>query len=136
MVHGSVASLNAGRTVLVVEDEAVIAFDLQTFLGGAGYRVVGPVGSITEALNKIAAEKLDGAVLDPGVGGATVNCVADALEAAKIPYVFVTGHAVGQISEKYRGHPFLNNPYDYHSLLDALRGAMAGPSVPGPPSAS
>jgi len=114
------------RSVLVIEDQAIIASDLQRFLDGAGYRVVGPVGSPDEALSKIASDELDGAVLDVKLIGDAAPRVADALKAAKVPHIFINGWAVGPIPEQCRDRPLLNNPYDYCSLLDALNGAMAG----------
>ncbi len=112
------------RSVLVVEDEAIVASDLQRFLDSTGYRVVGPVTSLSGALRKIADGKVDGAILDVKLGGDKAHQVADALKAAKIPHVFINGWAVGPIPEQCRDRPLLNNPYDYHSLLDALNGAM------------
>jgi len=113
------------RSVLVVEDQAIIACDLQRFLGSTGYHVVGPVGSPAEALRKIANGKLDGAVLDVKLTGDAAPQIADALKAAKVPHIFINGWAVGRIPEQCRDRPLLNNPYDYHSLLDALNGALA-----------
>jgi len=118
------------RSVLVVEDQAIIACDLQRFLDSTGYHVVGPVGSPDEALSRIASGKLDGAVLDVKLTGDSAPQVADALKAAKVPHIFINGWAVGPIPEQCRDRPLLNNPYDYRSLLDALNGAMAGKPSP------
>jgi ActR/RegA family two-component response regulator len=114
------------RSVLLIEDQAIVACDLQRFLDGTGYRVVGPVGSLDGALSEIANNKLDGAVLDVKLSGDRVPQIAEALKAAKVPHIFVNGWAVGPIPEQCRDRPLLNNPYDYRSLLDALNGAMAG----------
>jgi CheY-like chemotaxis protein len=121
---------DAIRTVLVVEDQAIVACDLQRFLDGTGYRVIGPVGSPDEALSKIASGKLDGAVLDVKLTGDSAPQVADALKAAKVPHIFINGWAVGPIPEQCRDRPLLNNPYDYRSLLDALNRAMADKPKP------
>jgi CheY-like chemotaxis protein len=118
----------SGRWVLLVEDQAIVACDLQRFLDGTGYHVVGPVRSPDEALSEIANNQLDGALLDVKLLGDTAPQVADALKAAKVPHIFINGWAIGPIPERCRGRPLLNNPYDYHSLLDALNGAMADKS--------
>jgi CheY-like chemotaxis protein len=120
----------AVRSILVVEDQAIVACDLQRFLDGTGYRVIGPVGSPDEALSKIASGKLDGAVLDVKLTGDSAPQVADALKAAKVPHIFINGWAVGPIPEQCRDRPLLNNPYDYRSLLDALNRAMADKPKP------
>ena len=118
------------RSVLVIEDQAIVACDLQRFLDGTGYRVVGPVGSPDEALSKIASDKLDGAVVDVKLAGDASRQISEALKAAKVPHIFVNGWALGPIPEQCRDQPLLNNPYDYRSLLDALNGAMAGKTSP------
>ncbi len=118
------------RSVLVVEDQAIVACDLQRFLDSTGYRVIGPVGSPDEALSEIASGKLDGAVLDVKLTGDAAPQVAAALKAAKVPHIFINGWAVGPIPEQCRDRPLLNNPYDYHSLLDALNGAMTNKPNP------
>jgi DNA-binding NarL/FixJ family response regulator len=112
------------RSVLVIEDQAIVASDLQRFLDGTGYHVVGPMCSPDEALDTIANCRLDGAVLDVKLLGGASPQVADALKAAKVPHIFVNGWADGEIPERCRGR-LLNNPYDYRSLLDALNGVMA-----------
>jgi hypothetical protein len=101
---------------------------LQRFLAGTGYHVVGPVHSPDEALSEIANKQLDGAVLDVKLVGDAAPQVADALKAAKIPHIFINGWAVAPIPESCRDRPLLNNPCDYHSLLDALNPAMSEPA--------
>jgi CheY-like chemotaxis protein len=112
------------RSVLVIEDAATIACDLKRVLDGAGYRVVGPVASLDGALSRIADSELDGAVLDVTLEGDKAQQVAEALDKAHIPHIFVNGWAVGPAAGQCRDRPLLNNPYDYRSLLDALKGAM------------
>jgi len=46
--------------------------------------------------------------------------VAEALNAEKIPHFFIDGHATGPNLKTYRDQPLLSNPYDYHSVLEAL----------------
>jgi len=111
-----------GQAIMVIEDEAIVASELQRFLGGTGYRVVGPVGSCAGALNMITSDKPDGAVLDLRLAGD----IAEVLQAANIPHIFVDGWGIGPTAERYRDRPLLNNPYDYRTLLDALDSAMGG----------
>ncbi len=112
------------RSVLVIEDQSIVACDLQRFLGSTGFRVIGPVCSLTGALDKIADGEIHGAIVDVTLGDDVSDQVAEALKAAKIPHIFVNGWAVGAIPERCRDRPLLNNPYDYRSLLEALGGAM------------
>ena len=50
--------------VLVVEDEPMVALHLQSILEDNGYNVLGPVGTVGEALRLLAREQPDLAVLD------------------------------------------------------------------------
>ena len=60
----------AGRRILVVEDEFLLALDMETHLEAAGAEVVGPVPSLGDAALLLAiAPRLDGAVLDVNLGG-------------------------------------------------------------------
>jgi hypothetical protein len=124
MEHDRGASLGTARSVLVIEDQTIVACDLERFLDGTGYRVVGPVCSLAAALGKIADGEIHGAIVDVRLDSDAADQVADALNAARIPHIFVNGWAVGALPEQCRDRPLLNNPYDYHSLLDALNGAM------------
>jgi len=113
-------------TVLVIEDEAIVACDLRRFLDGTGYHVVGPVASLAEVLSKIAEEKVDGAVLDIAIADEATLRVVEALAEANVPVVLVNGRGISVLACEINDRPLLNNPYDYHSLLIALHGVMAG----------
>ena len=54
----------AKKRVLVVEDEFLIATDIEKMLGDFGIEVVGPASSLQSALYLARTEDLDGAVLD------------------------------------------------------------------------
>lgn len=56
--------------VLVVEDEYMLADELEMELADAGAAVLGPVGAIEDAIAIIEAEaEIDGAILDANLGG-------------------------------------------------------------------
>jgi DNA-binding response OmpR family regulator len=69
------------RQILVVEDEYLIAADLMITLEEAGFAVVGPAGSIEDALQLLERDDIepDAAVLDINLRGKRVFPVADAL---------------------------------------------------------
>jgi hypothetical protein len=53
-----------GCRVLVVEDDAIVAFDIMRTLGGAGAVTLGPAMSLARTFEIAAAEDFDCAVLD------------------------------------------------------------------------
>ena len=109
-----------GRHILVVEDEAAIAIDLAQLLRNHGATIVGPVTTVSDALRSIAESRLDCAVLDINLGGEHVRAVAEALESAGVPFMFVTGYSSDRVPAPYRSRPVLEKPYEASRLLDAL----------------
>ena len=57
--HGKPRVGRAGRRVLIVEDEAMIAGLIETILSAAGWSVVGPVATLERALETIELERLE-----------------------------------------------------------------------------
>jgi len=114
-----------GRRLLLVEDDYLIAADLTRTLERLGAEVLGPAGSVEDALDLLATAngRLDGAVLDINLGDEQVFPVADALMAQDAPFVFVTGYDAVVIPEAYGAAPRLEKPVDRGLLLRTLRGA-------------
>src|SRR5690606_28701228 len=83
----------AGLRILIVEDELLVALELETMLGSLGCEVVGPAARLEKALNLAETEELDGAVLDVNLRGKPVYPVAAALGARGIPFIFSTGYS-------------------------------------------
>ena len=82
-----------GRHVLIVEDEYWLAEAMAKDLAASGAVVVGPVPTVTRALDLIGHGKpIHGAVLDINLRGELVYPVAEALRALGVPFVFATGY--------------------------------------------
>ncbi len=81
-----------GRRVLVVEDEALVAMDLQFAFEDAGAQVLGPAMSLSEALAVAEQAEIDCALLDVDIAGQDVYPVAQVLQRRGIPFIFHTGH--------------------------------------------
>lgn len=110
-----------GRRLLIVEDEYTIAADLAHALADRGADVVGPVGSVADALALVAAEeRLDGAVLDLNLRNERVYAVADALVARGVPFVFATGYGREVIPEAYVQVPRCEKPVEMSALARQL----------------
>lgn len=78
--------------ILVVEDDFLIALDLEFMLEGLGQTVIGPVARVHEALALIESETPDAALLDINLGAETSFAAARALARSGTPFAFVTAH--------------------------------------------
>jgi PAS domain S-box-containing protein len=110
----------AGRTCLVVEDEAVVAMNLKQWLGELGFDVVGPISALPQALAAATDASIHCAVLDVNIGGLPIYLVADALAARGVPFVFVTGYSRNSIDPQYAHVPTLEKPIDLLMLRKAF----------------
>jgi len=112
----------AGCRILVVEDNFLLAMEIEDVLGRQGCVVLGPVGTVEQALLLLEREaRPDGAVLDVDLQGRTVTPVAAALIARDVPFVLVTGYADPQLADpELHGRPRLDKPVSGPDLLRAL----------------
>lgn len=111
----------SGRRILVVEDEMLLAMDLEDALTSHGAEVLGPVSSITQALALLADQRPDAATLDMNLGGKSSLPVADDLVERKIPFVVVSGYSETYASQpSLRGVAFVKKPYDSALLFRAI----------------
>ena len=116
----------AGRRVLVVEDEALVAMLLEDMLEDLGCQVLGPVMRVGEALAFVAehGSEIDVAILDVNLAGERSFSVAEALRARGAPFVFSTGYDDVGIDERWRDGPILRKPFLANQLEDILREAL------------
>jgi DNA-binding response OmpR family regulator len=111
----------AGRCILVVEDEYLIASEVKRWLLAAGSEVLGPVPSVDQALDLIAVRHPDAAVLDVDLGeGEDAYPVADRLGVLGVPYLFATGDVQLADTSNYRQRPRLEKPFLARELVRAL----------------
>ncbi len=121
------ARLN-GLRVLVLEDETIVLVMIEDLLGDLGCRIVGPAGTVAEALALAEAGGFDAALLDLNLGrGETSYPVADALAQRGIPFAFVTGYTADALVAPHNGRPILEKPF----WGDALRNVLEKLAPPG-----
>jgi len=109
----------AGKRVLVVEDESLVAMMIDDLLTDRGAVVVGPVGTLEGALELAGGEAVDAALLDVNLNGERSTAVGKALAARGIPYVLATGYIAAECAD-YAPAAVLQTPYRPAQLLAAL----------------
>jgi CheY-like chemotaxis protein len=116
-----------GRRILVVEDEYIIAADLAQSLEDLGASVLGPAGTVADALALVAGEPaLDAAVLDINLGSEKVFPVAEALQARGVPFVFASGYDAWMVPSEFADAPRFGKPVEKHALARALSALSKG----------
>lgn len=108
------------QSVLIVEDEYLIAMDLLYLLTARHWRVLGPAATVADSLDILNAERPDVAVLDVSLRGRElVTPVARALRALNIPFVIASAYRPGDFegSEVLAEAPRLTKPTDERRLL-------------------
>jgi DNA-binding response OmpR family regulator len=106
--------------VLVVEDEVLIALDIQAQLEDAGWRVLGPAGTVDRALALLEATVPGFAVLDINLGKHTSFPVADRLAERRVPFVFLSGGTQDVLPERFRACHLLQKPIRFGNLMRIL----------------
>jgi CheY-like chemotaxis protein len=112
-------------SVLVVEDEPLIAMLLVDLLDELGCTVAAQASSLAEGLDRANDTAFDAAILDVNLRGQPVWPLADALQEKGIRFVLATGYDGRQTQRLYPGAAVLAKPYALQTLrqsLDALRG--------------
>jgi DNA-binding response OmpR family regulator len=107
--------------VLIVEDEAVVAFEIRDILRGAGFEIAGCVGSIDKALSALKDSDCDIAILDANLRGHSVEPVAVALQQRGRPFLFVSGYQRAFLPEEFVDAPLLSKPFEPGQLISAVR---------------
>lgn len=113
--------MGAPNTILVVEDEPLIAMMIEDFLDILGKSLAGSADNVAAALALVDAGGIDAAILDVNLrGGEQSFPIADALAAKGIPFVFATGGSHDSVSDAYRDRPTLPKPFTMDGVAKAL----------------
>jgi DNA-binding response OmpR family regulator len=116
----------SGRTILVVEDNYMLAQDNSEALTRAGAKVLGPFSSEEEAALCAQQEATDCAVLDINLGEGPSFMLADELRDHGVPFLFVTGYDAEAIPPKYSDVPRLEKPFAENRMIEAVRRLCTG----------
>ena len=117
----------AGRRVLLVEDEMMLALDLQIALEDQGACVLGPIDDVASGLALLDEEApLDLAILDVDLHGEAVFPIAERLEARGTAFLFHTGHGSREaLKARFASVPVCIKPVLAEDLIDQLRRLLA-----------
>jgi DNA-binding response OmpR family regulator len=116
----------SGVRVLVVEDDLLLAMDLEGTLVDAGAVVVGVCQTLDEAMARANGDDFAIAVLDFTLGQDTASPVARRLVGRGVPFVLHTGKSRREPSlAEWRDWPIVEKPAPPRVLVSALRTALS-----------
>lgn len=114
--------------VIVVEDIAILAFDLVDLLRSAGHVVVGVACSLGDGLALACTAEADVAILDVDLGKLDSGPIADELARRGIPFVFATALDARDLPAGHQARLRVGKPYLPAHIARALATAVAPPA--------
>ena len=115
--------------ILIVEDEILVAMNLEDMLGELGHNVVSIATRITQASALASSSEIDLAILDLNLSGVLSFPVADMLRQRRIPFMFATGYGSQGMTENYRDEVVMVKPYGLHELQSAIKNVISVPAA-------
>lgn len=121
-------------SILVVEDEGIVAENIRECLIGSGYSVVGPVDSGEEAIRVCSGQQIDLALMDIQLAGNLTGLqAADEIRSRySVPIVFLTAFSdteTIECAQEQAPYGYVVKPFSGRELEIAVKMALAGAAV-------
>ena len=108
-------------TVLIVEDNLIIAMAAEVILLELGARHVETAASVNQAMQAIARATPSFALLDINLGSENSISVGRKLRELKVPFIFATGYGErAPVPEELAEAPIIQKPYTRETVEHAL----------------
>jgi CheY-like chemotaxis protein len=109
------------RRILIVEDEMILALNLEDMLMELGHTVVAIATRIRDAIDLAKSCDIDLAILDLNLSGSLSFPVAEILRQRGIPFMFASGYGENGLVEGFQNEFVLTKPYLPRDLQNAMR---------------
>ncbi len=119
MIHEARQEALQGHSILVVEDDPLISWDVEEILKSAGAEVVAARTGVS-AMREAGGARLSGAVLDYDAGNQFIHPLCRKLEHRNLPFVFYTASAKAPYLV-----PVVLKPADPDRIVGAVKFAIA-----------
>lgn len=106
--------------VLIVEDEMLVAMNIEDMLLELGHEVAGIASRLAPALSLASEGNFDVALLDVNLAGEPSFPVASVLRSRGIPFLFATGYGIRGVAEEFRTEVVLQKPFRESELAVAV----------------
>ena len=129
-IHGLMSQLqpdteDEASAILLLEDDLLLAMDMEDHLLQSGLRIVGPFGRISDALDAIPRNELQGAIVDLNLNGELSFPVIEMLQERSIPVIVCSGYAeLPELKSRLSGLPLLPKPWNPQKLSRVMEEAF------------
>ena len=115
-----------GQRILSAEDNALLALSMHDILRRAGAEVVGPAGTLHDAEQLAASERITLAMLDIKLNSTEIWPAARILVSRGVPILFCSGHFdQNTLPAEWAGHPILVKPARPSRIIDRITQMLA-----------
>lgn len=114
--------MSEARSILIVEDESLIAMMLEDFVDSLGHIVAGTADTVSDAVARIEQGGFDLAILDVHLRGEACWPAADALADRGIPFLLATGGHTEPPPARHADAPMLSKPFTLAGVEQAIDG--------------
>jgi ActR/RegA family two-component response regulator len=112
------------KLLLLVEDEPLIALDVELQLRKAGARVI-TAGYLDAALSMTDHPDLSGAVVDLRLGAESADPIFQRLAHRNLPFVVHTGYATDALQREWPAVPIIQKPARLDQIADSLAQSLS-----------
>lgn len=105
--------------ILILEDDPLIALDLQMIVEGCGHEVTHLCGTLAD-LKASLDDAPDFAFLDVDLPDGKSYELASRLDERRVPFAFVSGSRPGEMPENLRHARFIPKPYNQAAIRNSL----------------
>lgn len=121
--------LNNCPSILLLEDDLLLAMDMEEHLLQTGHKIVGPFGRIADALDAIPRNDLAGAIVDLNLHGELSFPVIDLLKQLDIPVIVCSGYAdLPELKNRLDGVTMLPKPWNVQKLNSVMQRTFGAPN--------
>ena len=118
---------NSRPLVLILEDEALIALNVQDELQDAGYEVAGPFSACSAALEWLRTTTPDMAILDTTLKDGHCREIALELSRREVPFLIYSGYQEDQqLLSDFQHSAWIEKPVPSGTLVQACQQVLVG----------
>lgn len=110
----------AGMRLLLVEDQMLVAMEVESFLKDIGCEVIGIAGTLEQAMRLSRELAFDATIVDVNLDGEMAWPAVDVLLERNIPFVLASGYGSSAFPQAYRDMTQLEKPVGRNELQRAL----------------